>query len=1564
MRQHKMGASKNGIFFSLDAIIALTIMTVGLLLIANTYIAERQVGGQTHTSEDVAAVLGELRIDEVDNPLVSELIASGDIKGKALSNTILEQATQFWAEGHPDIATALIQNITKQQFPDLKDFNVVISDDVLYEEETSSKTLVIPMKRIVTGIAKEEVTRGTVARAFLTTILSKSTSQFLYFGGFVGQGNLTHHLDTLPADANVTAMEMELDAGGDFSLRINGQQCGGTYAPGDRNLTADRWDITGCNDSLQPGLGTKNNFTIGFLAPLNESYVGGGFIKITYLTQTLVEQAPSNSARYRFPIIEGMVNFFSGLMVPGTLTSMSGYLHYFVDAPPTSNVSAQMLISNAAVYNMPNASQDESVYLTNDTLASLLDYAALSNTTAPLRFFVGNISRTEIIVQINGTVHAALTTDVSGSMGSRMSGWGTAYYRDCDDPALNNSDTKRISVARCVDKEFVGAILNDTSTGNMAGLVSYDTSTDEVINLTNDKNYLGSRIDLYQPGGMTCISCGVYDSTKLLTDSFVQLNPDAWLYTIDYLSGDPPSGWEGLGFDDSSWQSGSVPDSFAGKYSLYPEFWELGDDAPLPVDFTSGLNSTENTYGLGTVTAQQLENPQFLEPNLENWTVRGSVNISSVGGAGVVMFEENFESGTLSKWTESGDMDWKIWSGSSAYRMGTRSGYADDSDNPSYITVNPAIGLSGQGDCTLNFWWYLYSLESGEYAALDIYDGTWHNDVWYGTDGKEYNWYKQSIDLDASYSMVNDFRIRYKFRANTIYDRVHIDNINITCTNPDVEFGLSDYWYVDSDHSPFGSVRQSFTPAGLPLSATLSVTHSTNDAYFDGTAEVFCNLTHPGGTTQVWNESWTGATNPAGAEAEEINLTGYVTSSTFDYTLECGAAVTSGGGRTVVAFDNIRVIIEASGDDGWDWQKGVFGNPTNNHVLFGDPSGKADYASQGRIEVKLGGNATSMSTESGAWGLQFYVTQGMVANITAGGSATLSFHYTTDDLDNDLEEGVWIKARLTTPNETVWLGSNLESYDPTPEIWAETGYHPSGFNEVTAAPYSEEITSRITEAGWYYLELGGKVQGTNSYYEGFLAAFDNIQIRIRMGGETASGNVYLRNKFLIDDVNNYHNPRLFISSQDDSEVYLNGRLVYTDNTGPHTPTYWNVLNGTIAEERFRNGENVLAVKLASGNVSNIIFDLEVEADTADAVKAILIMSDGGANYCHGPNDGEMDQNGQVGSCWSSNAVQETVDFACWAHQAYGINIYSVGFGPDASPDALQDSACCDNCSNFYQASDVSELFDIYKDIAQDILESSIEMGAQVLTPMGEVKSSTLYGDSYIDVTYKRESIDQSGMVSITQESGKFADCAPTVFINPDYYAVSEATVTSYSSEYWTDLLVVNGQVVYNLSQHGQDYSKLGDPFQLHIPPALLTEGDNSLILRTGESPLNATGCSKNNSLIYTALLNLSVPYGGVMPRADGCTWRIEFDDLSIISLAIPKDIAPPKNCSYISTNITYDVEDAYDLATAKLLDTLDHNDDGRVDVRFDKADLTIVAVTVEEVPSLFGPTIAEVRTWQ
>jgi len=371
---------------------------------------------------------------------------------------------------------------------------------------------------------------------------------------------------------------------------------------------------------------------------------------------------------------------------------------------------------------------------------------------------------------------------------------------------------------------------------------------------------------------------------------------------------------------------------------------------------------------------------------------------------------------------------------------------------------------------------------------------------------------------------------------------------------------------------------------------------------------------------------------------------------------------------------------------------------------------------------------------------------------------------------------------------------------------------------------------------------------------------------------------------------------------------------------------------------------------------NLSFVSSDEGTTYDRLKSMLVMSDGDANT----------KIGDCAGCDSAGARNETITKACEAHNLYGIGIYSVVFGnPGAvSLDTLNETACCDDCSHFYTANSSDSLLDVYTQIAQSIINIGFSSQTVNITG-GNIQNTKLYPDSFIEVNYTPLQ-DQFNKIPIAFETDRFNNNISNgaLYIYPNT-SVLDAKATSYSSNKWTDNLVVNGNNVYRLSDYGNNYQILGDPFAVNIPVSSINIGNNGITISTGVNSTTPTGGSNDSKVLYTLLLNGFADYSSVVGKSNGCSWNVAFEDDIFSTIRIPPTYAgtdPP--CSYTPLSITYDANDALDNAVFQLLSNLDIDKDGKLDVNIAENNIDVSTLTISKVPSLWGPAIIEVRVWE
>ncbi|MDI6798521.1 MAG: vWA domain-containing protein [Candidatus Aenigmarchaeota archaeon] len=522
---------KKGFTFSLEAVIAVMMLLTFIVVISSmSFIISQEVSYERlhHLSRDVSELMRKTRIRDARNlSPIKEYLEEGIITQEDLNKTILDVIGSFWAKGNISYARNITESILNKTLKENFGYEILMNGDTISSSSLPQRNFLSRSSVVVSGYSVGRPVEGYSAKASLEKIKGKTTSSFVYFGGFVGQGNITAIMREIPADANVTSIKIEANFGDNFTLYVNGNFCKDfVKTPGD--FSVDSWIIEdpACLSSIKKG--EDNVFNINFTgSDLTKKYIGGGFVKVEYSTSQMSEQI-SNSTRYFFPGIEGFINHYDSFYVPGNITSMSIYLHFL------SNHSTFLNIGNITVFNFTGSEAVQTITIDNDTLSSLLNYDKISLITVPLRFGI------EAFTQL-GNADVILVTDLSGSMNWDMTSENTGVERSCDDPKLYDNDTKRLSLAKCLDKEFVDIILS--TPGNRVGLSAFygDTSPPykgrvTYHDLSDNRTSLINEIDSYWARGGTCICCSINNAYNILN---TQSNASRMKYVVVMSDGIP-----------------------------------------------------------------------------------------------------------------------------------------------------------------------------------------------------------------------------------------------------------------------------------------------------------------------------------------------------------------------------------------------------------------------------------------------------------------------------------------------------------------------------------------------------------------------------------------------------------------------------------------------------------------------------------------------------------------------------------------------------------------------------------------------------------------------------------------------------------------------------------------------------------------------------------------------------------------------------------------------------------------------------------------------------------------
>lgn len=502
-----------GIFFTLDSVLALSVILIIISGIGIYYTVTPELEYRTLHSgaEDAMQTLSQSTVS---------------YEGLPANQTALEAIGTLWVTGNRTEA----RNLTKDFLENLTDkcYELEFSGETVYSNCNQEGETIAVSNRIASGYS-EKGKEGYISRGFLTGIESKMEKSYIYFGGYVGDGNITKNisLGNLDTIANVT---MEMDVGGNFTLYVNGD-FSGNYSPSKGNMTADEWAL---DEDYWNNFVTGEN-TVQFNFTGNRSFIAGGYLRVVYNTTGFeFEGETKNSTTYKFPGIDGVINLYSSFYSPGKVENITGKLHY------KTNGTVFLRIANATIYKNQTEG-DVTVTLDNSSIHSNiskagLDYKALSNSTIPLRFGLEEIEGGKY----RPIIDSASVIDVSGSM-----------------------DGNKLDEAKSAAKTFSTVILNVS--GNRVGMVSYESGVDDVHELTENETSINDSIEALTANGGTCIGCGILRAIDVLSepkyDKLIS-NKSEWKYNTSFPGSSPPEkngkNWTQPDYDDSSWDSNST----------------------------------------------------------------------------------------------------------------------------------------------------------------------------------------------------------------------------------------------------------------------------------------------------------------------------------------------------------------------------------------------------------------------------------------------------------------------------------------------------------------------------------------------------------------------------------------------------------------------------------------------------------------------------------------------------------------------------------------------------------------------------------------------------------------------------------------------------------------------------------------------------------------------------------------------------------------------------------------------------------------------------------------------
>jgi len=204
--------NKKGVFFSTDALIALMIIFLSILIIYPVLESPKK---ESFIQEDLIFTLSSLKVGEMTNGYVLDLITQGIITDS--NKSTLEQIGEFYIT---DISIARdLAEIMISDFDNEENIGIWYGSTLLASKNVTSiedSEEIVVGREIISGIQEGESVTGFSARSFLSNSLQ---TKYFYFGGYVGEGNLSA---TINYNGDINSASMELAINKNFSLYING----------------------------------------------------------------------------------------------------------------------------------------------------------------------------------------------------------------------------------------------------------------------------------------------------------------------------------------------------------------------------------------------------------------------------------------------------------------------------------------------------------------------------------------------------------------------------------------------------------------------------------------------------------------------------------------------------------------------------------------------------------------------------------------------------------------------------------------------------------------------------------------------------------------------------------------------------------------------------------------------------------------------------------------------------------------------------------------------------------------------------------------------------------------------------------------------------------------------------------------------------------------------------------------------------------------------------------------------------------------------------------------------
>jgi len=353
--------------------------------------------------------------------------------------------------------------------------------------------------------------------------------------------------------------------------------------------------------------------------------------------------------------------------------------------------------------------------------------------------------------------------DLGSSGWDMYYGWGLVNAYDALQYSQGDSPPT-CTITSPLDGETVSGIVNILVT-------AIDDEGVDYVKFYVDGGFLGT--DYNSPyewdWDSTEVSDGDYTISATAYDTAGQTASDLVSVTVENVN-DPPV--SNAGPDQFSYVDEVV--TFDGSASYDPDgtivsyYWVFGDGGTGSGETTTHTYNQPGTYTVSlTITDDGgLTDTDYAVVEIEE------------APSETVEFEDSFEIGEWNGlWVEDTQNDWFRSRHRSSH--GSYAAEVDGNANNAQLALASSIDLSGKSSATLTYSWFIErNWDSGEYIALDVYDGSWHEVAKLrGNVDQENVWHNVNVDL--SDYLVDNFKIRFRAKVDRSSEDGHVDNVKI-----------------------------------------------------------------------------------------------------------------------------------------------------------------------------------------------------------------------------------------------------------------------------------------------------------------------------------------------------------------------------------------------------------------------------------------------------------------------------------------------------------------------------------------------------------------------------------------------------------------------------------------------------------------------------------------------------------------------------------------------------------------------------------------------------------------